>query len=304
MTAPRRCAFLTMDNTADWSIDADLAFAPLETLGWRCSWVPWRQSPTDWDDFDAVYLAATWDYPDHPRAFVDTLAAIERSRALLVNDLDVVRWNMQKTYLRDLQAGGASIVPTLWFSRFDEADLRGVFDRFDAETVVFKPVVGANAKHAFLVELSALAGHLHELQQAFADQAFMAQPFVQSVQTDGEYSLMYLDGEFSHAVRKLPKRGDFRVQEEHGASIAACDPAAGMREACRVALELVVSAPLYARCDLVLGNAVSGEGGNAYQIMELELIEPSLYLRMNDEAPARFAKAFDRYFNARRDVRA
>ena len=242
----RNCAFLTMDDTADWSIDADLAFAPLQDLDWRCSWVPWRQPPADWDSWDAVYLAATWDYPDDPRAFGDMLAAIDHSRALLINDIDVVRWNMSKTYLRDLDASGAAIVPTLWFARFDSADLPGAYDHFDAETLVFKPVIGANAKHAFLVERSHLAQQSSELRLAFANQPFMAQPFIQSVQTEGEYSLMYLDGDFSHAIRKLPKRGDFRVQEEHGASILAVSPDAEMLDAGKTALSLVSPAPFHA----------------------------------------------------------
>jgi len=92
-----------MEDTSGWSIDADLAFAPLAELGWRAEWLPWQREGVDWSVFDAVYPAATWDYPEHPERFLAVLEAIDRSSAVLVNALELIRWNIPKTYLRDLR---------------------------------------------------------------------------------------------------------------------------------------------------------------------------------------------------------
>ena len=106
-----RCAFLTMDSTEGWSIDADLGIAPLEALGWRVAQVPWRSGDARWDDFDAVYIGTPWDYPEDVGRFLQVLERIDDSGALLVNPLALVRWNLPKTYLRDLEGRGAAIVP-------------------------------------------------------------------------------------------------------------------------------------------------------------------------------------------------
>ena len=289
-----RCAFLKMDSTANWSIDADLAFEPLAELGWHAEWLPWKTPDVDWDSWDVVYLAATWDYPDEPDRFIEVLEAVDRSRAVLVNPLDVVRWSVQKTYLGDLTERGVAVVPTEFFERFDECPAESLYRRFDTDTLVFKPVIGANAQHAFLVPRPDLERTRPGMASAFASRPFMVQPCMQAIYDDGEYSLMYVGGEFSHAIRKVPKPGDFRVQEEHGSTIIAATPTAAMRAVSEQAISAAGSDLLYARSDLVRDE----QGG--YRIMELELVEPSLYLRMDDTAPARFAAALDSYYGKHR----
>lgn len=112
MTAVRRCAFLTMADTSGWSIDAHLAIAPLEDLGWSVDSVPWRERAADWHRYDAVYLGTPWDYPEDVTRFLELLADIERAGPVVANPLELVRWNVEKTYLRDLEERGAAIVPT------------------------------------------------------------------------------------------------------------------------------------------------------------------------------------------------
>ena len=285
-----RCAFLNMDSTAEWSIDADLAFEPLARLGWQSEWLPWKTTDVDWASWDVVYLAATWDYPDEPARFIDVIETIDASSALLVNPLDAVRWSVQKTYLRDLAERGVATVPTEFYARFSDCPARDLYQRFDTDTLVFKPVIGANAKHAFLVSRTELERTTPSMADVFASREFMVQPCMRAIYDDGEYSLMYVAGEFSHAIRKVPKTGDFRVQEEHGSTVTAVTPTDAMRTVSEEALGVAPQDLLYARCDVVRDNA-----GN-YCIMELELVEPSLYLRMDDAAPDRFAAALDSYY--------
>jgi glutathione synthase/RimK-type ligase-like ATP-grasp enzyme len=289
----RRVAFLTMEETAGWSIDADLAFGPLAELGWQAEWLPWRSADVTWDDWDAVYLAATWDYPDDPQAFLRVLEAIDTSRAVLVNDIEIVRWNIPKTYLRDLEAGGAPIVPSRWYGSFAECDLGADFAAFGADRLIVKPVVSTNARDTFLLDRAAAAQAGESLARIFASRAFVVQPFIGAVQTEGEYSLFYIGDRFSHGIRKVPKAADFRVQEEHGATIESAALTPELLSAGERAVSLVCPEPLYARCDLVR------DSDGVLRIMELELIEPSLYLRMHESAAKRFAVAFDRYVKER-----
>lgn len=291
----RQVAFLTMDDTSGWSIDADLAFEPLAALGWRAEWLPWATPGVDWSAYDAVYPAATWDYPERVDAFLDVLESVDRSSALLVNPLSLVRWNIPKTYLKDLDDGGVRIVPSLFHERFAESNLADAFAHFGCERIIVKPVVGANAQDTFLLGRSDVDGVYETLSERFAARAFIVQPFLESVAGEGEYSLFWIGDRFSHAIRKRPRKADFRVQEEHGASIDATEMTPELLGAAQQALALAPVQPLYARCDFVR------DGAGALRIMELELIEPSLYLRMHEGAAARFAAAFDDYVKRNKD---
>lgn len=285
----KRCAVLTMADTGGWAIDADLAFGPMRALGWRPEWLPWRSACVDWDEFDAVYLGAAWDYPEDPERFIELLEAIDRSSAVLVNDLRLVRWNIPKTYLRDLEERGAAIVPSLWRDGLDRQGLEPFFASLDTGRIVVKPVVSTNATDTYLLERPVPEALLHELQRAFRDRPLIVQPFMASIVEQGEFSLFYLGGEFSHAILKVPKAGDFRVQEEHGARLVRIAPPPDLVAAADGVLDLVDPAPVYARCDFV------SDRDGRFLLMELELVEPSLYLRMDPESPAKFAAAFDNY---------
>ncbi|MBT8075823.1 MAG: hypothetical protein KJN61_05090, partial [Gammaproteobacteria bacterium] len=130
---------------------------------------------------------------------------------------------------------------------------------------------------------------LHKLEAVFAERAFMVQPFIENIRSEGEFSLFYIDGELSHAIQKIPKSGDFRVQEEHGASIVRVKPGENLRAVADAVLRLVEPAPVYARVDFVRAT------GDQFLLMELELIEPSMYLRMDESAARRFASALNGY---------
>lgn len=281
-----------MDSTAGWSIDADLGIAPLEIRGWMVDQVPWRSPDVDWNVYDAVYIGTPWDYPEDVNRFIAVLERIDRSRAVLVNDLALVHWGLPKTYLRDLERRGADIVPSLWQTQLEQGDLAKYFDRIVADTLIIKPVVSTNATDTFLLERETASRHETALLQKFHNRAFVVQPFIASIKSDGEYSLFYFNNRFSHAIRKVPKARDFRVQEEHGAEITAIVPESVLIEAADRVLALVTPVPVYARCDLLRGP------DGRFLLMELELIEPSMYLRMHADAPERFAAAFDQYVSS------
>jgi glutathione synthase/RimK-type ligase-like ATP-grasp enzyme len=127
-----------------------------------------------------------------------------------------------------------------------------------------------------------------ELRRVYQERPFFVQPFIRNIQSDGEYSLFFLGGEYSHATRRIPEQGDFRSQEEHGAEVRKITASSEQIDAAERLLALVQPQPTYVRIDMVR------DDDGSYLLMELELIEPSLYLRTDEESSRRFARAFDR----------
>lgn len=278
-----------MDNTDGWAIDSDLSFEPMLELGWSIDMVPWKSAGIDWNQYDAVYICTPWDYPGDPDSFLLLLESINGSNAILVNDIALVRWTIPKTYLRDLESRGAAIVPSIWCEQFDSEMLPGFFDVHQSDRIIVKPVVSTNAHDTYLLDRSVAADVVTDLENIFATRPFVVQPFMENVQAEGEYSLFFFSNEFSHAILKTPKERDFRVQEEHGAKVVSAEPEFTLLETASDLLHLVNPMPVYARCDFIRGP------DGRFLLMELEVIEPSLYLRMDSESPKRFARAFDAY---------
>ena len=161
-----------------------------------------------------------------------------------------------------------------------------MIEEVGSDEVVLKPVVGLNAHGVFRANARSARRPSAELRAHYAEREFMAQPFLFHVMTEGEFSLFYFNGKLSHTILKTPNARDFRVQEEHGGIIRAVQAESELREAGDIALHALEAVPLYARADFVRANH-----GRGFWLIELELIEPSLYLRMDTGAPQRFAQA-------------
>ncbi len=286
----KRCAYLVMDDQEDFVTDYDVSFDAMAALGWQVDCVPWRDLTVDWNTFDAVYICTPWDYIIDPALFLQVLETIDTSNAELINPLPLVHWSLAKTYLRDLEDKGGAIVPSIWFERFDVADIPGWFESLESDKVVIKPTVGANARDTFVLSQPVAPKLVSELEATFNENAFFVQPFMTNIQSEGEYSLFYFNGEYSHAILKTPESGDFRSQEEHGADIKGVSATAEQIAAAEGILALVEPRPTYVRVDLIR------DDNDDFRLMELELIEPSLYLRTDAGSAARFARAFDATF--------
>jgi glutathione synthase/RimK-type ligase-like ATP-grasp enzyme len=281
------CAFLTLDDPTGYVvIDDDLTYQPLRELGWRVETVPWSRPDIAWDSYDAVVMRSTWDYIKTPDTFLSILTNIERAGTPLFNNLDLVRWNIQKTYLRDLAARGVPVVPTVWRDRLEPATLSSLLKEVGTDETVIKPVIGASASGAYRIDTWNIAAQTAAIETYYADRALMVQPFLSAVTSEGEFSLFYFNGVHSHTILKAPKAEDFRVQQEHGGSVCLVQADNVLRAAGDAVLRALDEAPLYARTDFV-----RADNGRDFWLMELELIEPSLYFRMDPNAPERFARA-------------
>jgi len=224
----KRCAYLTMEVPDGWTIDADLAFPYMEQLGWQIVEVQWQKAQCKWNDFDAVYVGTPWDYPSAAQQFIELLKEIHISSAILINDYSLIKWNIAKTYLRDLEALGIAIVPALWCRNLSMDSVFAAFDNFGVDNIIVKPVISTNATDTFLLNREISLEMQSRLAKTFKDRDFMLQPFISSIEEEGEYSLFYFGGVFSHAIQKVPKKSDFRVQEEFGADIRVFKPDSSM----------------------------------------------------------------------------
>ncbi len=284
-----RCAFLSIANTEGWFIDDDLVHPFLKDLGWDVKNIPWNQE-TNWNEFDLVVIRSPWDYQQHLDEFVKVLEKIDQSSATLLNPLEIVRWNIHKNYLFELEEKGVELVPTIRFQNLNASQIEEAFSKFNTEEIVVKPLIGANADDTFWLKKSNQDDWKKALN-IFQNKEGMIQPFMQSVVDEGEFSLMYFQGHLSHTILKTVGAGDFRVQEEHGGGVIAIQsPESSIFSAGEKAMAALPQKPFYARVDLVRTPQ------NTMALMELELIEPCLYFRFDRHSPERFANYLDEYW--------
>lgn len=283
----KKVLLLTMDDLRGFECYDHLLYKPLKELGWQTEEISWRSENVNWNEFDAVIVRSTWDYQLNPEKFLVVLEQINKSSALLFNDIDILKWNMNKTYLADLEKKGVAIVPTIWDNSFSSDKLRNYFDVFNKDEIIIKPNISANADNTFYLKRYEIGSNKNLLENIFEKKDFMVQPFMQNIISEGEYSLFYFGGEYSHTILKTPKQNDFRVQEEHGGILKLVNSNIKLQNIASGIIKKLTTTPLYARIDLVRG--IKDE----FLLMELELIEPSLYFNMDPSAAKRFAGIFD-----------
>lgn len=229
-------------------------------------------STVDWRRFDAVLVRSCWDYHLRANEFLDWIAVLENYGLTVVNSPALIRWNFSKLYLKELSEFGFRIPKTVWIDTGVEVDLAGLCTSHGWRTAVVKPLVSASAYRTERRSTGIVRGPA------------MVQEYLTSIETEGEWSLMYFAGEFSHAVRKTPARDDFRVQMEFGGTVHASDPPEFLRVFAGAALARLPFPAVIARIDVVanLGNPI---------LMELEAIEPELFLAEAPGSDRRAARA-------------
>jgi glutathione synthase/RimK-type ligase-like ATP-grasp enzyme len=279
----RRIAIATCAGHADLKADDRLL---QEALAARMAYPPpyvWDGEQPDWSDFDARLIRSTWDYHDRHEEFLAWTRAVA-ARTRLWNPPELIAWNASKHYLRELGAAGLPIVPTVWSKQGSAAELDAILAERVWEEAVVKPVVDLGAMNLSRVRRGE-TGAQTALESVLARHDAMVQPFLPSLEAEGELSLIYIAGELTHAVRKRPAPGDFRVQSIWGGTVERADPDPLEVDLAKQALEQLDEPPLYARADLV-----TGLDGNTC-LIELELIEPNLYLNENPTAAEHLADA-------------
>nr|WP_283938059.1 hypothetical protein [Sphingomonas caseinilyticus] len=265
------------DYPEEWDWAYEVEAGVLLRAGFSVEARDWT-SPGDLAGFDLVMPLVAWGYHQDPPRWHALLDRLEREAVPTLNPVPLLRWNSDKRYLAELGNQGVATIPTRLVEKLDEAAIADARAEF-GERLVIKPPVSASAYGTHLLESD------DPVPQEALGQQMLVQPFLSAVSSEGEYSIMLFDGSFSHSIVKRPKAGDYRVQPHLGGTELPCEPPAGAIDLAHAALAAAPAKASYARVDMVRDN----EGELA--IIELELIEPALWLQHAPDGGASFAAA-------------
>jgi glutathione synthase/RimK-type ligase-like ATP-grasp enzyme len=280
-------AFATFGHLPEIHHDDGLVAEVLRGRGISVKPAVWSDPLVDWRRFASVVIRSTWDYHLEPERYAAWLRQCAAASVNLWNPPATVLENMNKRYLADLAGAGVDVVAMEYLECARSQSLRGILERHGWSRGVVKPAISASAFGTWRTSVDRADVDQIRLDREVAERSLLVQPFVDEIVAQGEWSLVFFGGEYSHAVLKRPAEGDFRVQEELGGDAVPCDPPSAVIEQARNILARVGSDLLYARVDGV-------ERNGRFVLMEVEINEPFLYLGSSPGAALRFADAIVR----------
>ncbi|MHC5114298.1 MAG: ATP-grasp domain-containing protein [Planctomycetota bacterium] len=281
-----RVALPTCENLPSWEIDDRPLHEALAVRDVAVERPAWTDDTVDWSAYDACLIRTTWDYQERLDEFLAWVrATAERTR--LFNPLAIVEWNTHKSYLRDVAERGFPTAPTVWLDRGRRVELAGVLADHGWERGFLKPAVGATARETmrFAATGAELASAQEHLDRLLPGEDMLLQPYLARVETEGERSAIFVDGEMTHSVRKIPVPGDYRVQDDFGASDEPVELTEAELDVAHGLMSSIGDGLLYGRVDML------ADDGGAPCVTELELVEPSLFFRHAPHAAEHLADA-------------
>ena len=279
-----RIAFATSDEFPQLTEDDHLAVKALKKHGIHVEAALWTDPDINWSRFSAVVIRSCWDYHLKQEAFRIWLERLEQGGVTLWNPYETVRWNMDKVYLNDLQERGMHILDSVWLAKEGKADLNTLMQDRGWTKVVVKPMVSAAANNTESIHLENAIDYQREFETLLSKGGVIVQDFAEEINSDGEWSLIFFNKEYSHSVIKHPQHGDFRVQFDFSGKVHPSEAPHHLIAQAQKVVNAVPGELLYARVDGI-------ERSGILTLMELELIEPHLFFELDGEAPQRFANA-------------
>lgn len=270
---------LAVDSSTVDLTDDDRVFADaLRRRGVTVETVVWGADVID----SPVVIRSTWDYVDRPKEYREWLDELDAQAATVFNPTRLLRWNMHKGYLVELAASGVPTLPTAMFERGSNLRLGEVMSHRRWDSVVVKPAIGATARHTIRADTSNRDEAGEHFRRLLDAEDVLVQPFIPTITTEGELSIIVIGGEPTHVVRKQPAPGEWRVQSNFGGTAQRVPVSREHVDVAQTVLAAVDGVPAYARVDVV-------EFQGRFHLMELELAEPELHLRLAPEAAERLA---------------
>jgi glutathione synthase/RimK-type ligase-like ATP-grasp enzyme len=285
-----KICFLTLKNREKFIIDDAIVINELKTKQILVDEIPWSEYQNiDWKQYALVIIRTTWDYYNVPKEFLLALRFIS-NQTRLVNSYNLIEWNINKIYLKDLDEAKIATIPTVFGNSLDQNSLERLLEIHSGKNLVLKPQISGNSFNTFFINQNQVTLKQKEkIIETFKQKEYMAQPLISSIQQEGEYSMFYFGGKFSHSIIKKPSNGDYRVQESYGASIE--ENLNSLDELKEVSRKIVYfletkfgEIPFQLRLDFVRLD----DGRLA--VMEVEAIEPSLYFRISKSAAKCFVR--------------
>ena len=279
-----RIAIATSLPVADQPPGEQLLITALAQIGAFATQAIWSSSEVDWTQFSAVVIRTCWDYHLRVPEFLTWIKLLEDSRIAVINHPELIRWNIDKTYLKHFAHNGIVIPETIWLQPEAEKDIAKLCAAHAWQQAVIKPIISASAYGTERRNSGPVHGPM------------MIQQYLPAIETEGEWSLTYFDQEFSHAVRKRPRPADFRVQKDFGGSVEPATPSSTLTTFAEAALSLLPYPATFARVDLV------EQDGRTY-LMEMEVIEPELFLNYAPESAHHLARLILRELSPQRSLK-
>jgi glutathione synthase/RimK-type ligase-like ATP-grasp enzyme len=243
----------------------------------------WNDPTVDWQQYGLAILKSPWDYHEQIAEFHNWLDTLQTLNVQLLNPIETVRWNSDKSYLKEIANAGFKVIPSMFLDKGSKPDLSLLFEQLLAEKIVIKPCISAGAKNVLTLTCNTVNEQQAMIYDLLLAEDYLAQPFMHEI-LEGEWSMLFFNGAYSHCILKVPRSGDFRVQQYHGGQLKAVKPEQAHIDSAAGYVKHFAKDTLYARVDGVICN-------QQFHLMELELIEPYLYLDTDADAYERYYKA-------------
>lgn len=257
-------------------LEDDLLKNALEQKGCKVHRTNW-DSEFDWSSTKIAILRSVFDYFYRIKEFLEWMQRVNEETSL-INSFDLVRWNIDKHYLRDLSEKGIPVCITEYVQKGEERSLKNIVEQLEWSKIVIKPAISATAKNTYAIQQDEVDNFEDIFQKLIQNESMLIQPFQESIPKDGEKSIMIFGGNYSHAVIKMATKGDFRVQSDFGGTVHAYTPSQMEIDIAERTVNVCETIADIARVDLIKDN------NGLICVSELELIEPELWFRLKEDA--------------------
>ena len=265
-------------------LEDDLVKIALENQGLKVLRLSWDDSGFNWSTTKYILFRTTWDYFDRFTEFSTWLENVSKQTKLL-NSKDIIHWNLDKHYLLDLQQKGIHICESFFVEKGTSFSLLEISEKLQLNNFILKPCVSGGGRHTYKINKESIEKHNTIFNNLISKEAMIIQPFQHNIIDKGEISLVIINGVYTHAVLKIAKKGDFRVQDDFGGSVHNYTPNKKEISFAEKCIEACSETPIYARVDIFIDN------NNELALAELELIEPELWFRNHTNAADKLANA-------------
>lgn len=279
------------DYTSNVLTEDRLVQEAIEKQGFKVNRKSWDDEDFNWESTKNIIFRTTWDYFDRFNELSKWLLDVQY-KTNLINPRELILWNIDKHYLGDLELKGIPIPPTQYIEKGDKRTLEEIATSTTWKKFILKPVISGAARHTYLFDIHEIDRIEPIFKELIGNESMMLQEFQKNILEKGEIALILFGGKYSHCVLKKAKQGDFRVQDDFGGTLHDYTPS---EEEIALAEECVYACPtlpLYARVDIMWDNQ------NNPIIGELELIEPELWFRRDEEAATRFADVIQQHYQS------
>ncbi len=285
----KKVALVTYNELPNLVDGDNLLIDPFKTQGVEVVAAPWDKPDIKWGNFNIVILRSCWNYIDKFKEFTTWLDDLEKNKVNLWNPVQIIKWNSNKKYLLDLEKKGASIIPTKIFNKNNIKEIPEYLDSLEIyETIIIKPVIGNRSLNVVKINKNKFDINNVEFVNLINGTEVLIQPFLKEIEKDGEFSFVFFNKKYSHAMVKKPKQGEYRTHPDFGGIEYKFNPPENLIRQAEIILNNIESPLLYARVD---GICVNGK----LLLMELELIEPYLFFECEEKAPKSFVDAVKYY---------